>query len=202
MLNVGDKGVEVACTAGTNALSPPTVCFGKDNIFSFVAAEDRKHVATAKVPPVVNAAILVFVAMPKDPKSADAQPWRVFVIDDTLRNFPAGGAFVANFHNQDIRFVIGENKIMLHPAGYHGFARPSKRDDFNMAPVVFEFLQQDQWRVASESLLRFVPGIRYLIFAYIDPVSERPRIATYRDFVTSKAAPPPKAAPAKPVAPK
>jgi hypothetical protein len=51
-----------------------------------------------------------------------------------------------------------------------------------MAPVVFEFLQEDKWRTASESMLRFLPGMRYLIFAYLDPESGRPRIATYQDL--------------------
>jgi hypothetical protein len=60
-----------------------------------------------------------------------------------------------------------------------------------MAQVVFQFQQGDTWRTASESLLRFLPGMRYLILAYVDPASGRPRIATYQDFT-----PPP--APAKP----
>jgi len=202
LLNIGDKGSEVACTVYTNTLSPPTVCFGKENVLSFISTGDRKPAALATVPAGVSAAIMIFVAAPKDPKTPNALPWRVFVIDDTVKNFPDGGAFVANFHNQDIRFIIGESKVMLHPAGFHGFPMPKERNNFNMAPVLFEFLQKDQWRTASESMLRFLPGIRYLIFAYVDPASDRPRIATFQDFGNPKPSAPPKSTPGKPVVPK
>lgn len=182
---MADKGTEVDCTVYTNSLSPETACFAKGNILTFISTADRKPAATATVLPNINAFILVFVAAAKAPK---ALPWRVFVIEDNPKNFPDGGAFVANFHNKDIRFIIGDSKIMLRPAGSHGFAMPAKRNNFNMAPVVFEFLQMDEyrqkdmWKTASESMLRFVPGMRYLIFAYVDPVSGRPRISTYQDL--------------------
>jgi len=182
LLNMGDKGAEVPCTVTTESLSPPTVCFAKGEVLNFVTAADHKPAASATVPPNVPAAMLIFVPAPKNPKSPNALPWRVFVIEDTVRNFPDGGAFVANFHNQDIRFSIGGGKFMLHSAGYHGFPMPTERNNFNMAPVVFELLQQDKWQTAKETMLRFLPGMRYLMFAYIDPVSERPRIVTYRDF--------------------
>ena len=71
---------------------------------------------------------------------------------------------------------------MLHAAGANGYARPAERDAFNMSTVVFEVLENDKWRIANESALRFLPGMRYLIFAYTDPVSGRPRINTYQDF--------------------
>ena len=117
-------------------------------------------------------------------KSGGAADWKTFVIDDSPANFPDGGAYVANFHNNAIRFVIGEHKGMLRPAGSHGYAMPAERDDFNMAPVIFEFLNGEKWRIGNESALRFLPGMRYLIFAYVDPVSGRPRINTYQDLAT------------------
>ena len=187
LLNVADKGAEVTCTVYTNSLSPPVACFAKGNAIGFLTASDRQPAATATIPANVSAVILVFVAAAKDSK---ALPWRVFVIEDSAKNFPDGGTFVANFHNQDIRFVIGDSKIMLHPAGFHGFPLPEKRNNFNMAPVVFEFMQNDVWRTASESMLRFVPGMRYLIVAYVDPESRRPHLSTYQ-VLHSNAPPPP-----------
>jgi hypothetical protein len=174
-----DKGAEVTCTVPTNGLSPAIFCDAKGDTLNFIFSTDRTPAATVRIPPKGNAFILVFVAAAK---AANTLPWRVFVIEDTPKNFPDGGAFVANFHNQDIRFLIGTSKLMLHPEGFHGFARPDPRDAFNMAPVVFEFQQQDTWRTASESMLRFLPGMRYLIFAYVDAASGRPSISTYQDF--------------------
>lgn len=189
LLNVAEEGAEIPCTVTTNTLSAEVACFAKGTVLSFISSGDRKPAANATIPANVSNAILVFVAAAKAP---NALPWRVFVIEDSAKNFPDGGAFVANFHNQDIRFVIGESKIMLHPAGFHGFPLPAKRNNFNMAPVVFEFLQENKWRTASESMLRFLPGMRYLIFAYVDPSSGRPRIATFQDFKTSSKPKPPK----------
>lgn len=179
ILNVAEKGAEIPCTVYTNSPSPAIFCYAKGNTINFISAADRKPAAAATIPAEGNAFILVFLAAAK---AANALPWRVFVIENSDKNFPDGGAFVANFHNQDIRFIIGENKNMLRPAGSHGIPRPEKRDNFNMAPVVFEFLQEDKWRTASESMLRFLPGMRYLIFAYLDPESGRPRIVTYQDL--------------------
>jgi len=180
LINTFEKGIDVTCTIPANTFSEPVVCCAKSNIITFVTSDTRLPMAAATVPEQVKAAILVFVPATKQPSPV---PWRVFVIEDTVKNFPDGGAFVANFYKQDIRFVIGENKIILKSGTDHGFARPEKRDAFNMAPVVFQFQQDDTWRTTSETLLRFVPGMRYLIFAYVDPVSGRPRTSTFQDFM-------------------
>lgn len=185
-INAFDKGIEVTCTIPANTFSEPFVCFAKGNVITFVTSDDRKPLAAATIPEHVKAAILVFVPAVKQPSPV---PWRVFVIEDTVKNFPDGGAFVANFYKQDIRFVLGESNITLKSGTDHGFARPEKRDAFNMAPVIFQFQQGDTWRTASESLLRFVPGLRYLIFAYVDAASGRPRIATFQDFMPIVIAP-------------
>ncbi|MCX6876449.1 MAG: hypothetical protein NTW21_21965 [Verrucomicrobia bacterium] len=179
LLNVFDKGIEVTCKIPADSFSPVTICFAKADAITFLAAEDRKPVATARIPAGVATVILVFVPAEKLP---NVLPWRVFVIEDTAKNFPNGGAFVANFYTKDIRFLIGEDKIMLQSGKFHGFAMPKQRDAFNMAPVIFQFQQDDSWRTASESMLRFVPGMRYLIFAFVDPASGRPRISTYKDL--------------------
>lgn len=191
-----EKGAEISCPLSSSQLSPPIICYSKNNSIPFISPGDRKPLATAAIPAGVGAALLVFVQVPKkadDP--TDSTSWRIMVIEDSPKNFPDGGAFVANFYRNDIRFVIGEHKGMLHAASSFGYAMPKERDDFNMAPVIFEFVQDDKWHTANESSLRFLPGMRYLIFAYVDPVSGRPRINTYQDF-----APPPAQAAAAPAA--
>lgn len=190
MLTASADGVESPVAVPTGSLSATAPCYSKTNVFNFLSAADRTPAATATIPADVKSAILVFVALPKAPGTL---PWRVFVIEDSAKNFPDGGAFVANFHSQDIRFVIGENKLMLHPAGSHGVARPTQRDDFNMAAVAFQFQQGDNWRNASESMVRFLPGMRYLMFAFVDAASGRPRVVTFQDQATTAVAPPAKA---------
>ena len=175
-------GDEVVCPLSSSSISKPVECAAKGNQLNFVSPSDGKTAAIATIPAGVKAAILVFVRAQPKAGATTSLPWRVLVIHDSAETFPDGGAYVANFHAKDIRFVIGEHKGMLHPAGSHGYAQPGQRDDFNMAPVIFQFLHEDKWRTANESSLRFVPGIRYLIFAFTDPASGRPRIRTYQDI--------------------
>ena len=191
VLALSAKGAEVACPLSTSSLSKQIVCFATDNKIAFLTAGDRKPAATVTIPGDVRSAVLVFVhgSGAVDSTASGTLPWRVLAIEDSPKNFPDGGAFIANFHNKDIRFIIGEHKGLLHPAGNHGYAMPAERDAFNMAPVTFEFLQGEKWRTANESVLRFLPGMRYLIIAYTDPASGRPRVNTFQDF----------AAPAPPV---
>ncbi|MES2920334.1 MAG: hypothetical protein V4819_02240 [Verrucomicrobiota bacterium] len=182
-ITLSDKGGEVTCPLSSSQLSPPISCSAKNNAIAFLSSGDRKPLATATIPAGVSAAILVFVQAPKAASTAaDASPWRIMVIEDSPKNFPDGGAFIANFYNNDIRFVVGEHKGMLHAGGSHGYAMPKERDTFNMAPIIFEFVQKDKWHIANESALRFLPGMRYMIFAYVDQASGRPRITTYQDF--------------------
>lgn len=181
VIAAAEKGTETTCPLSSSQISAKVACFAVGNKIPFLSAADRKPLATAAIPPGVNSALLVFIQAPGG-SEADAPAWKILVIEDTPKSFPYGGAFVANFYSNDIRFVIGEHKGMLHAGDLHGYAMPEERDSFNMAPVVVEFLQGEKWRIANESALRFLPGMRYLIFAYVDPISGRPRISTYQDF--------------------
>ena len=171
-------GVEVACKVTAGSISDEVVCSAQDTVMNFLSTADRKPAATAKIPASFKRAILVFVSGAKTP---NALPWRVFVIEDSITNFPDGGALVVNFHNQDIRCIVGEAKNQLRPTGTVGVPLPAKRDDFNMAPVAVQFQLGEKWRNASETMLRFLPGMRYLIFAYLDPASGRPKVGTFQD---------------------
>jgi hypothetical protein len=186
-LALTDKGEEIECPLPTAQLSKKIVCQAKGNKIPFLSASNRKPMATAAIPAGVNSALVIFVRFSGKPEDtpADKAAWRIFVIDDSPKSFPDGGAYIANFFSGDIRFVIGEHKGMLKAAGAHGYAMPKERDDFNMAPVIFEFKNGEKWRIANESSLRFLPGMRYLIFAYLDPASGRPRINTYQDFAAT-----------------
>jgi hypothetical protein len=181
-----EKGGDVTCPLSSFQLSNPIVCVAKANAIPFISPSDRKPLATATIPPGVSAVLLVFIQLPKAPDApADATNWRIMVIEDSPKNFPDGGVFIANFNGSDIRFIIGEHKGQLPPGGSQGYAMPTERDSFNMATVNVEVTKNGRWRNANESALRFLPGMRYLIFAYADPVSGRPRINTYQDIPTS-----------------
>jgi len=178
LICVSAGGAEVTCKVPNGAISKESVCYVVENAITFLTPTDRKTAAVAKIPANLKRAILIFVAGPKTP---GALPWQVFVIEDSTKNMPDGGAFLVNFHNQDIRSIIGEAKIQLRPGMSTGVGLPPHRDEFNMATVAIQFQLGDKWRDASETMLRFLPGIRYLIFAYLDPESGRPKVRTVED---------------------
>ena len=186
LLHGATRETEITVEVPTDNLSAPVACAARNHTIQFLAKDSRKPVANATIPPTARHAVLLFLPA----KPTDSLPWQIFVIEDNPRNFPDGGGFVANFYQHDIRFVIGEHKIQLRPAKSTHFAQPTQRDDFNMAPVVFQFQQGDSWRTASESLVRFIPGVRFLLVAYVDPASGRPKIATYQDLTPPPAAKP------------
>ncbi len=186
LLTTTGDGAELNVTPSVGSISGEMVLSSKTDVFSFLNATDRKPAATVTIPAGIKAAILLFVAGPKAP---NALPWRIFVVEDSPKNFPDGGAFVANFNNSNIRFVIGEHKIMLKAGGSTAVPRPTTRDEFNMAGVTFQFQQGETWRDASESMLRFLPGTRYLMIGFVEPASGRPRVITFPD-INNKAATP------------
>lgn len=168
---------EVNCPFETSRISAPVNLVAVDGTLSFIDPKDRKPACSINVPPSVRQAIIVIMPNPKDP----AKPWRGFVIEDSAKHFPDGGALVVNLHVTNIRFVIGEHKHMLKPGDKFGMPMPKKRDDFNMATVAFEFSHKDHWIKASESRRRFTEGLRYLVLAFTDPSSQRPRLSTFQD---------------------
>lgn len=170
-------GGEVACRVSTADLSEPINLTAVGNVLAFVDSKDRKPACNVSVSAGIRQAIIVI--MPN--AQGSASPLRGFAIEDSKKIFPDGGALVVNLHGSPIRFIIGEHKYLLKPGDSHGVEIPKQRDDFNMATVAFEFSHNDQWVTASESRLRFTEGLRYLMLAFTDPASQRPRLSTYQD---------------------
>ena len=183
LVNMSSKGNPIACGVPANTFSAPTVCHLKGNAMSFLTAADLKPAAVATIPANVKTAILVFAPAET---SADALPWRVWVIEDFAATFPDGGTLAANLCTRDVRFTIDDNPVTLQPGKVHCFPRPLKRDDFNMAAVTCHIQQDDSWRTVSESLLRFAPGMRFLTYAYFDATSGRPCVVACQDIPPAK----------------
>lgn len=168
----------ITCPISSSGISETVPCPVTGNRLQLYSGDEK--IATATIPGTAKSVIVVML---KTPGAENADPeWKALVIDDRKKNFPKGGAYVSNFYSGDIRFVIGEHLGTLKPGGSYGYDMPKKRDDFNMAPVIVQFLHEGNWIIANESALRFLPQVRYLVFAFVDPSSGRPRIMTYRDL--------------------
>lgn len=160
---------------GRGTLGPEIRCHSAGGVMAFRVGDSERTIK-ARVPNGTDEAILIFLPV----GGGDGPPrQRIFAVDGSEENFPPGGAVVANFYHREIRFALGEHRIRLRPGGSHGAERPEELDAFNMAPLLVQFRQGEGWRTASESQVRSVPGMRYLILAYVDPGSGRPRIATF-----------------------
>lgn len=179
MLAPSTGGAEAELIVPTSALSEPIACFSKTDTLTFFAAADHKPLATAKIPANIKSAILCFVPAGT---ATNSLPWRIFIVENSPKNCPPGGVFVANFHSQDIRFVIGETKLILHPGSTYGVPMPTKRNEGNMASVMFQFQKGDAWVGATDTMLRFLPRISYFMFASMDATTGRPQVTSFQNI--------------------
>lgn len=177
-LNIAGDDKEALVKIFQHRITDPVECFSVDGKLTFIDQTNHTPLASISLPSSIKKATLIFVNT--SPKSG--QTWKIFPIEDTPQKFPAGGTHVVNLHNDDIRFILGETQKSLKPQQSEGFEMPEKRDDFNMAPVVFQFKNKsDKWVNGKETSYRFLPGLRYLLIAYIDTRNNRPRVATFKD---------------------
>jgi hypothetical protein len=165
----------VDCPLNTASLSKPVkLAAGNGTIEFRKTAADPAPLAVAKVPGGMVAAVILFV-----PKGVE-QGYGTVVIEDSAKGFPPDGCVVLNLYQSDVRFVIGEHKILLPAGKTAALARPTQLDGFNMAGVAFQFQQGKDWRTAAETLLRFPEGQRHLFVTHVDPKTKRPRMRSFR----------------------
>ena len=95
---------------------------------------DAPPVASATIPSGTKTAFVMFFPAPE---TEDGLLYRTVVLDASLDKIPEGGALVMNICEDDLRVIIGEHKLLLEEGKTAGVKRPAKRNDFNMASVVF-----------------------------------------------------------------
>lgn len=176
LINSAGEGKEITIEILKGRISKPVPCFSVDGRINFLDASSREVLASTAVPSKVKKVILIFLKVPgKD-------SWKIVPFENSPSEFPIGGTRVVNLHSADIRFILGEVKEVLKPVQSKGFQMPTERNDFNMAPVVFQFKnKEEKWVTGKETSYRFLPAIRYIFIAYIDPQSKRPRVKTFKD---------------------
>ncbi|MBK1834770.1 hypothetical protein [Roseibacillus ishigakijimensis] len=169
----GADGSLLSIEVFSNRMSKAYECQPVDGRLRFTSSDGESLFAEAAVPANTDKAIIVVLPMP----GANGPQWKMKVIADNDETFPVAGAYVLNLHNGPIRFALGEHQAGLAPGDARGFSQPEKRDDFNMAPLIFQFQNtQKEWRTGKETMLKFTPGLRYLVFAYVDARIKRPQV--------------------------
>jgi len=156
-------------------IQPPVLLHPREGTIRLFHADDRSAACTVTVPSAVRRALLLL--MPGEtPRSL-----RAMLVDDSPGRVPDAGACVVNLSKVHIRLAVGEHRALIVPGADHPLVCPQERDDFNMAQVLFQFERDGAWRTASETRLRFAPGMRHLILAEHDVRSGRPRVRTFTD---------------------
>ncbi|MGJ8725631.1 MAG: hypothetical protein ACSHYB_13815 [Roseibacillus sp.] len=176
ILNAVGENKDIKVSILKNRISEPIECIAVNGRLNFIDGQSREPLASTPIPAKIKKAIIIFVEVP------DQKKWFIVPFEDSAEQFPKGGTHVVNLHSDDIRFILGESKEVLPPRKTKGFEMPEKRNEFNMAPVVFQFKnKKDEWVNGKETAYRFLPAIRYLLIAYIDPNNNRPRVKTFKD---------------------
>ncbi len=177
LVAAGADGEAVDCPLPLGMPSPPVPLPAKDGVIEFrKSPADPAPAAVARVPAGTNRVFILFV--PQGEKGDRLH--ETVVIEDSPKGFPQDGCVVLNLYQRNVRFVIGEHKVMLPPGRTAPLARPAERDDFNMSAVVFQFETGETWRTASESKIRFAEGQRHLFVTFVDPATKRPRLRSFR----------------------
>ncbi len=126
---------------------------------------DLKPIASAKIPPgMKNAFVMFFPA----PATEEGPLYSTVVIDSSLKNIPEEGALVMNICKEDVRAIIGEHRIQLKPGMSSGIARPIKRNEYNMASVIFLREEDGVWEVQAETGFRFPAKQRQFFVVFPD----------------------------------
>lgn len=127
-------------------------------------------VAVANVPEGMKSVFVIFFPVIGD---KDNMAYRTSVMDASLEGIPEDGALIMNLYPKNVRMIVGEHRVQLKPGGSQGVARPKDRNDYNMSAVILLSQTSDEWKVASETLVRFPEGLRQLFISYQDGKTNR-----------------------------
>lgn len=127
-------------------------------------------ISVANIPAGMKSALVLF--FPAE-GNKDNMVYRTTVIDASLQGIPKDGALVMNLYHKEVRTVIGEHRLALPPGKTAGVARPKDRNDYNMSPVVFLTESNGEWKVASETLVRFPEENQQFFISYPEGKSGR-----------------------------
>ncbi len=159
--------------------SPPAKVFLNKGKVIFNDPKDLTGpaVAIATVPAgMKNGLVMCF---PSGAKEGEP-PYRTVVVDISLKGIPKDGALVMSVFPEDVRVVIGEHRILLKPGKSAGLKRPQKRNDYNMAPVVFQAQEGAEWKTAAETLVSFPPDLRQFFVSFPDFRTNKLRFRSYQ----------------------
>lgn len=118
--------------------------------------------------------------------------YSVRVFDDDLKSFAMGTVRVVNLAPVPVRFVLsGEVTPQIPPAKHAQFPHSKKVNDYNMYPVVVEFLSGNgEWVKGQSVSWKAATRRRDIVVTSIDTRSKQPTVRMYTDSPPWLQAPP------------
>lgn len=136
-------------------------------------------VATATIPPGVKKAFVMFFPAPPVEEEEIGPIYRTVVLDASKANIPEDGALLMNICAVDLRVIVGDIKILLKAGKTAAIQRPSKRNDYNMASIVFLKEEKSEWMVQAETVVHFPEDKEQFFIAFPDQTQNHVQIRAY-----------------------
>jgi hypothetical protein len=124
----------------------------------------------------------LFVFLPGD-GSAGSLPYRVRSFDDDLKSFALGSVRAINLAPVPIRFQLsGELTPQIPPGKYAQFPHSKKVNDYNMYPVVIEFLSgTGEWINGQSVSWKAADRRRDIVITSVDAKFNQPTVRMFSD---------------------
>ncbi len=118
------------------------------------------------------------------PKGEGKPPYAVRCFDDDTKAFPMGKIRAINLAPVPVRFILsGATTPPIPPAKYAVFSSPTEVNDYNMYPVVTEFLSGTGAWVKSQSVSwKASDRRREIVITTVDSHNKQPAVRTFSDF--------------------
>lgn len=125
----------------------------------------------------------LFVFLPGTP-GKDNLPYQVRAFDDDVKSFAMGSVRAINLSPVPVRFILsGEVTPQVPPSKYAQFPHSKKVNDYNMYPVVVEFLSADgQWMKGQSVSWKATDRRREIVVTRVDPKFKQPSVRMFSDF--------------------
>ncbi|WP_345714423.1 hypothetical protein [Luteolibacter yonseiensis] len=118
-------------------------------------------------------------------KAADGKPaYGITVFDDDTKTFPMGHIRAINLAPVPIRFQLsGELTPQIAPTKFAQFPHSKKVNDYNMYPVLVQFLSGNgEWVNGQSVSWRALENRREIVITSVDLRTKQPTVNMFADF--------------------
>jgi hypothetical protein len=175
-----------------NREGPSLNLFG--NSVAFTKKQDRDSMkrpgellAKLELSPSLRTAILVF--LPGQP--GGETPYRIFVIDDSPKNFPAGSFHVTNLSPLPVKITLEKQPYDFKPGATVVIDKPPMAENQHAHMQAFAFVS-NEWRSIGTGLWPNPGDARGVQLLYQEPVSGQVQLRAYDDVPVRPPAPAPR----------